>query len=259
MAPQIQFFLSYSFSKGNLRELDEIIEIIDYFLKFGVDLDALDGQGETILYKLCGNDINLPIIEKLIEFGVNINALKTKNNNQQMTPLTLACRSGCINIVRCLLRNNVNVNECDGSGMNCYLSAIFSGNIEIIKITLAFSDKNFVDQQGNGPFYYICRPKSEKIDLEVFEYLTAQGVNMNILNKRRRHPLFDLSLGEKKYKVLIEKYCENEENIKFQHNLSLEDIYSSLLFLSGSNNFELPSSMNTKRSKRMITRKKYDN
>lgn len=241
---------NFLFLSNNLGKLNEII---DYFLKFGVDLDALDGKGESILYNLCGNDINLPIIEKLIEFGVSINALKTNN---KMTPLTLACRSGCINIVRCLLRNNVNVNECDGSGLNCYLSAILSGNLEIIKITLAFSEKNFVDQQGNGPFYYICRPKSEKIDLEIFEYLTAQGVNMNILNKKRRHPLFYLSLGEKKYKVLIEKYCESEENIKFQHNLSLEDISSSLWFLSGSNNFELPSSMNTKRSKRMITRKK---
>lgn len=64
--------------------------------------------------------------------------------------------------------------------------------MEIVKITLAFSDKNFVDYLRRGPINYISKdPTSKESGLAMFDYLNAEGVVMNILDIEKDHPLFD--------------------------------------------------------------------
>lgn len=122
--------LLMGFDFESLEDEEKVLEIIEYFLRLGVDIDVKDFNDETLLYKFCQSDKNLPIIKKLVDFGANIN--RTVRSNGSLTAFTKACRSGCPNIARHLLRNGANLKEPDG--LNCYLNSIRPGNLELVKI-----------------------------------------------------------------------------------------------------------------------------
>lgn len=204
-----------------LHDGDKLTEIIDFFLKLGADIESFkeEKEKEHVVYKLCKNDKNLPVIEKLIEFGANIHF---KSEQFNMTSFLNSCHSGSSNCVRLLLRNGANVNSLDEAGANCYLNAVMSGNLETLKITLSFSDKNFVDKCGKSALYYICKLKSKEETLKIFEFLTEEGVNMNILDKNGLHPILCPRILDNINPLLLEKYFESEENRNFRIGFDLE-------------------------------------
>ncbi|CAF0880991.1 unnamed protein product [Rotaria sp. Silwood1] len=72
-------------------------------------------DGNTLLHWFCykkQNDEYTNLLNKLIEKGCDINA---KNSNQR-TPLMLAVKYNMINTCRILLKNEVNIDECDYNG-----------------------------------------------------------------------------------------------------------------------------------------------
>lgn len=89
---------------------------------------------------------------------------------------------------------------------------------------MGLCDKNSVDSLNNGPFYFICNLQSEAEALEIFEYLTEVGVNMNILNQEGSHPLTTPDKIYRMHHLLFEKYFENEENRNFKFLVGVEDI-----------------------------------
>lgn len=93
------------------KEAGKLGEVIAFFLQINADIDAKDDNNDSLLLKLCKNEANMPIIEKLVEIGARIDC----------EPLLIqACRSGCLNIVRFLLRNGANTCDVDKIGRNCY-------------------------------------------------------------------------------------------------------------------------------------------
>lgn len=219
---------------------NKITKFMEYILRNN------DGLSESFVSELISSDSHFPILEILFELGANICYL---SHNQKISAFLYACRNGCVDIVRFLLRNGADVRECDEYGRNCYLNAIWSGNLEIVKITRAFSDKNFVDNDGKGPFFYILMIESwlqakDKV-LELFDYLMAEGVNMNMLDKEGIHPLMEVDMFQHK---LVQRYFEYEENFNFRIPITVEQYIT----LSGYSDFAREIGENRKDAEKRI-------
>ena len=202
---------------------EKISEILEYFLSLHVDVNLVEINGHTALSKLCRSDANLIIIEKLIEFGANISVkdIFSKADTQVKSiycPLIVASEYGCTNILKFLIRKGADFSDETKNGWNCYFCAIFSERLEVVKITLALCDKNHVDYEGNGPFHLIAQFNVERKAIEVFEYLTQMGVNMNIFNNNNIHPLLDKDIHSSK-RQLIHEFLNKEQNADFQFSL----------------------------------------
>lgn len=65
------------------------VELISFFMGYGVDTDPLNQQGETPLH-LAAEGSDLPAVRLLVELGANLNVTSTKGD----TPLMLVCRRG---------------------------------------------------------------------------------------------------------------------------------------------------------------------
>lgn len=55
--------------------------------------------------------------------------------------------------------------------------------------------------------------------MKIFDYLTAEGVNINALDKGGRHPIQYFSLNHEVGPNLLKKYLEKEDNRKFAKEL----------------------------------------
>lgn len=134
---------------------------------------------------------------------------------------------------RFLINNGGKLNGCDYGRQNSYLSAIYFKNLEIIKY---FCDKNSVDIDGRGPFHLLlANIKSETAALEIFEYLTSEGVNMNIIDSDGSQALSYQAIETSKHKLIIESYLKNEENIK----LMFEDDLGKLIWEQVKENIQM--------------------
>ena len=224
----LNFLLDFNFEPSLKEGVEKISEILEYFLSLHVDVNLVEINGHTALSKLCRSDANLIIIEKLIEFGAKISLkdIFAKADTQIKSiycPLIIASRHGCPNILKFLIRNGADFTDETEDGWNCYFCAIFSEILEVVKITLALCDKNHVDHEGNGPFHLIAQFNIERKAIEVFEYLSQLGVNMNIFNNNNRHPLLDKDIHSSK-RLLIHEFLKNEQNANFRFSLGYRDL-----------------------------------
>ena len=93
----------------------------------------------------------------------------------------------------------------------------------MVKLMLPLSDKNYVDNAGNGPFHYIYRIDSADAAVEIFEFLYEMGVNMKIIDKRGMHPVLDTARRRNSSNVLIEKFFEKKEHF-LDFKWDIEDV-----------------------------------
>ena len=224
----LDFLLDFYFEPSLEEGEKKISEILEFFLSLHVDVNLVDINGHTALSKLCCSDANLIIIEKLIEFGAKISlkdigAKADTQGKPKHYPLLYASGYGCTNILKFLIRNGADFTDKGHTGWNCYFCAISSEILEVVKITLALCDKNHVDHEGNGPFHLIAQYKVEGKAIEVFEYLTQMGVNMNIFNNNNRHPLLDKGIHRSK-RLLIHEFLKKEQNANFRFSLNYSDL-----------------------------------
>lgn len=103
----------------------EKIDIIDYFLNLGLDIDAVDNDGSTLLHCHCHGRDGTEILERLILRGAQINT----PDRFGMTPLLQASKNGTIDAIKLLLRNGADLEARNCEGSNCYLVAIEGGNL----------------------------------------------------------------------------------------------------------------------------------
>ncbi|VDI21256.1 Hypothetical predicted protein [Mytilus galloprovincialis] len=91
-------------------------------------------EKNTMLLKAL-NSCDIKLAKILIEGGVNLNI---KNSSGQ-TPLMIACLMNVnvnkkIQVINCLLENEVDINETDNSGRNAMVYATNSNSTEIINV-----------------------------------------------------------------------------------------------------------------------------
>ena len=207
----------------------EKIDIIDYFLNLGLDIDAVDNDGSTLLHCHCHGRDGTEILERLILRGAQINT----PDRFGMTPLLQASKNGTIDAIKLLLRNGADLEARNCEGSNCYLVAIEGGNLDAVKFMRSYFDKNSRNSLGKGPFHLLKYAGS----MEMFDYLFSEGVNMNNLDNSRNHALVTKNLynynnedkEKRNYEYALLKYFSLEENRNYQNERgqTLENIAQS--------------------------------
>ena len=104
-------------------------EVIEYFLKKGVNVDSKDPNGNTALvHASLLNQLN--IVKYLLENGADVNAGST------VTPLMAASYVGNKDIAAFLIRNKANVNIKGDKGLSALTLAATNGHSEIVSLLL---------------------------------------------------------------------------------------------------------------------------
>ena len=118
---------------------------------------------ENIFSYLCvdGND---EAIKLFLEYGANIN-VQRKYDNDNWTPLLLACNEGNVSTVRILIENSADVNLADRDGLTPLMIAAVAGKIEIIKTLLeSGADPLALDKDGYDVESHISRVRMHRVD-----------------------------------------------------------------------------------------------
>lgn len=105
------------------------------YLNGGADVDARNGEGETVLMRACDLG-HIHIARLLIERGANLDA---RNYDQYDSPLINACQSGHIDVARLLLDSGANVDGLHSDNDNvddALVVSSSSGNAEMVQLLL---------------------------------------------------------------------------------------------------------------------------
>lgn len=93
--------------------LQEAPELVEYLLKEGADMKIETwgaDRGRTPLYVACENGYP-EVVQKLINYGANVNEKKAWCINQYKSPLRIACEMGQVEVVKLLLKSGANADE----------------------------------------------------------------------------------------------------------------------------------------------------
>jgi len=114
----------------------------------------------------------LEIVKLLIKINININ----QKNKYEVTSLIKASNNGNLEIVKLLLENEANINEKDSYGWSPLIYASFNGYLEIVKLLIKngvnINEKNNI---GNTALYFA----SKYGYLKIVKLLVKNGANIN--------------------------------------------------------------------------------
>jgi ankyrin repeat protein len=160
--------------------------VVEYFIKRGVDINILDNKHKSALHEAFAGD-SIRSIKLLCDAKINLNH-KDKNG---MTALHVGAKRGKVEGTQLLMKYNPEVNITDISGRTPLHYAAIKGNNEIIDLLLKNnSDINIKDINGNSSLdlaKYYGNNKSAKV-------LAAKGAKS--FNKSKSLFKKDLAIGE---------------------------------------------------------------
>jgi len=129
---------SKSLSTSILNQNKEINEyIFDKITKNRIQIDLskyIDDHFTLLTLSILVGDIDS--IEKLVNLGADINQKELKRGD---SPLALATMSNDIEIVKLLLKHDVDTNLVGNDGFSPLIIASYQGNIEIVKLLLEYN------------------------------------------------------------------------------------------------------------------------
>lgn len=160
--------------------------VVEYFIKRGVDINTLDDDHKTALHEAFAGD-STRSIKLLCDAGINLN----QQDKNGMTALHVGTKRGKVDGIKLLMKYKPDVNIIDISGRSPLHYAAIKGNNEIIDLLLkANADVNTKDIKGNSSLdlaKYYGNTKSAKI-------LAANGAKS--FNKSKSLFEKDLAIGE---------------------------------------------------------------
>lgn len=195
------------------KTVQEMIEIIDYLINLGFDVNAVDKSGNTIMHYLSRKEYGNEIIEKIIKGGAKINV----SRHDGMTPLLIACANGRLDLIKLLVNNGADMTARFSKGFNCFLKAIGQSNLDMVKFFRPHFDINSSAYNGEGPFHI-----SFMFDnIELFDYLLNEGADINRLDNNGIHPLIEITRFHKErtpnLETILLKYYSKDENYNFRN------------------------------------------
>jgi hypothetical protein len=139
-------------------------------------------EGNTAFIIACIHG-HLEIVKLLIKYNININESNYRGN----TGLIFAAFFGHYNIVEYLLENNVEINQINYNGENALIAACNNKQYNIIKLLIfAKIDINHTDNEGNNAL--LCSCKFEN-NLQIIKLLVMYGSDFNKINNHKQYPL----------------------------------------------------------------------
>ncbi|MFC1842303.1 ankyrin repeat domain-containing protein, partial [Candidatus Dependentiae bacterium] len=134
------------------------------------------------------NNIDTKKIKKLLQYkDIDVNKLSYGENElKRVSPLSLACYRGNIEVVKLLLQKGADVNKADKDGQTPLHEACscFCGKLDIVKVLLQNgADVNKANKNGLTPLYWACcRGK-----LDIVKCLLQNGAQINKGNDNEPH------------------------------------------------------------------------
>ena len=125
-------------------------EIIELFIKAGMDVNAKGNYGETALM-LASVHNNIEMINFLIEKGADVNG----QSNAGYTPLMFASSEGLLDVVKLLIENGANVNAQNNDGETALMLASLNDKSEAVKLLIKKgADVSIKNNAGDTAFEY---------------------------------------------------------------------------------------------------------
>ena len=125
-------------------------EIIELFMKAGMDVNAKGNYGETALMFASVHN-NIELIKFLIKKGANVNA----QSNDGYTALMFASSEGFLDVLKLLIENNANVNAQNNDGETALMLTSLNDKFEAAKLLIKRgADVNIKSNTGHTALEY---------------------------------------------------------------------------------------------------------
>ncbi|XP_060077074.1 transient receptor potential cation channel subfamily A member 1-like [Ylistrum balloti] len=164
----------------------ELIKIMQELqpVRFSTALSTCDVLKMTPLHRAAlFNHVN--VVEYLLKQGADIDA----QDSQDRTPLLIAASKGCWKTVQCLIVNNVSLAKTDRENRNfLHLAIKFGGRLNEFGVELLKDVKNLLnekDDYGCTPLHYASREGH----LVAIDDLISLGAHINPKNNNKQSPL----------------------------------------------------------------------
>ena len=168
----------------HLTEFNEHLEIIEYVLSLGFDVNATDNNGWTVLLSAAGSNRNVEVLKKFIALGANI----YHKTNEGYSLLHCAAINEHIEVLEYVLSLGFDVNDVSNNGMTpLFCAAKTNSNIEVLKkLISSVADINHKDKDGWSLLHWA----TENEHIEVLEYVLSLGLDVNVVDNNGWTPLF---------------------------------------------------------------------
>ncbi|XP_062592307.1 putative ankyrin repeat protein RF_0381 [Saccostrea cucullata] len=103
------------------------VQIVKLLIEKKMDINALQGDGETILHQCCRSG-EMEMCEHLVNHFPDLLVIK---DTEGLTVLHSACRGGSVEIVNFLIENGLDLNAVSSDGKNILLIACLSEKFEV--------------------------------------------------------------------------------------------------------------------------------
>ena len=198
-------------------------DVIDYFIKKGVDINIPDENGNTALLNAASQN-KLDMIQYLIPLVKNINHANKKGESA----LSLAVANNSAEVVAELIRNKANVNLIDATGNNMALYLLKSYNKpgfeeKVKHLKSAGFDLTALQENGNTLFHLALAYN----DAELVQWVNDLGIDVNAKNKEGIAPIHIAAMRAKD-EVLLKYLLAIGANKTLQTNFD-ESVYDLAL------------------------------
>lgn len=183
--------------------------IIQKLIEFGANVNAKDKKGNTALLWACMKNKSEAIIKILLEAGANVNI----RNNEGNSSLIVACKNRLsIDVIDILVKAGANVNIANFDGNTALMYA--TSNVSIIKrLLLAGADIKKKNTEGNTPLFLNCL---NACPYEGIELLIASGADVNQKNAKGQTPLMYACACNKIAKDVVELLINAGADVNIQ-------------------------------------------
>jgi ankyrin repeat protein len=179
-----------------------IFHIIQKVIENSPDcVNSFDCKDRTPVYVCCENN-QVEILQYLIKKGADVNELCGFNG----TALHIACRKVFIEIVKILVEANADIHSVILNGCTVLHYACVDGQFDVIKYIVSNGvDINHLDENGSTALSYICQNKLELY--EIIAYLINHGADVNLVGLKKPSPLYYTIRSEfiESTKLLLDK------------------------------------------------------
>jgi|GEM_PF-2964132 len=157
---------------------------LSYLLKYGININALNEHNENVLFTALKNNA-LESARIILKYEINLN----QEDSEGYIPLHLAVKHGALTLIEAIAKRTDDIAKLDKKGRNILFSAIESKDRNVIRKVMSLLEKfdlNAKDKDGNT----IVHLKEITYDLEYFEQLIDDGLDLNMLNNKNEDFLY---------------------------------------------------------------------
>ncbi|WP_290702514.1 ankyrin repeat domain-containing protein, partial [Amphritea sp.] len=160
------------------------LEVLQYLMTLGVDINMPDGDGDTVLQHALYRE-QIELANWLLDQGVTV--VSKGNENSYGSPLFLAMQlfdneadnKELLTLIEKIVSLSADLNAFEGGDNQTYLQlAVQTGNLDLVKLLVMLgADVNLKAAEQSAPIHLAAEESSE-----VFQYLIQAGADINTLD-----------------------------------------------------------------------------